>query len=266
MVALEFDFIKNNPNSILSAHNLSIMASVFGKEKSAALFEKFSAKNKQSAYSEKIKAFLNLNIPVTPKTGEKYADFTMNDVNGKAHKFSEFEGKVTLLEFWASWCVPCRQANPELINTYNRFKENGFEIVAVSLDADKDDWINAITKDNLPWKHLSDLKGKNNLAALIYAVNSIPDNILIDKNGIIIARGVRKAEKLNALLTDILAVPAVQITERAYGTEFKLKNAMIWQDENGKILSNEEGQLMMESNKYIPHIDTEKNIIVLKKA
>lgn len=135
-----------------------------------------------------------------------------------------------------------------------------------SLDTNKDDWTNAIKKDNLPWQHLSDLKGKNNIAALIYAVNSIPDNILIDKNGIIIARGLRKAEKLNTLLTDILAVPAIQITDTANNPEIKLKSAMIWQDENGKELNQQEVDALLKNNKYSPHIDTEKNIITLKKT
>ncbi|MXN92071.1 redoxin domain-containing protein [Flavobacterium sp. Sd200] len=261
-VALEVEFIKNNPNSILSAHNLSIMASVFGREKSAALFEKFSAKNKQSQYGEKIKAFLSLDIPETPKTGEKYVDFTMADQNGIAHKLSEFEGKVILLEFWASWCVPCRKANPELIKTYDRFKNLGFEIVAVSLDEKKEHWSDAIKKDGLPWKHLSDLKGRNNLAALTYSVNSIPDNVLIDKNGVILASSVRNNERLNTLLADALASTG----KRTQTADIKIKTPMVWQDENGKVLSREEGQRMMESNQYTPHVDTEKNIMVLKKA
>jgi len=264
-VALEFDFINKNPNTILSAFSLSVMAGVFGIEKSAALFEKFSAKNKQSLYGKKISAFLNLSITETPKIGEKYADFEMEDQKGIPHKFSEFEGKVILLEFWASWCVPCRNENPGLIKTYNKFKDSGFEIVAISLDEDKKRWIDAIKKDGLPWKHLSDLKGQYNLAALIYKVNNIPDNVLIDKNRIVIGRNLR-GEKLNSLLDKTFATPSTQITQTEAGTQIKLKNSVKWQDETGKELSQKEAELLLKDSKYSLNFDTEKNIMIVKKT
>ena len=235
MVALEFDFIRNNPDNILSAHSLSIMATVFGKAKSAALFEKFSDKNKQSPYGKKISTFLNLDNPDTPKVGKRYADFEMEDQNGIPHKLSEFDGKLILLEFWASWCVPCRLENPNLLNTYNQFKDLGFEIVAVSLDENKEYWMNAIKKDKLPWKHLSDLKGRDNKAALIYSVGGVPDNILIDKNGIVIGRNLRR-EALTKLIAENLAVP-VKTEPLAAGVTIKLKRNVVWQDETGKVLS-----------------------------
>lgn len=264
-VALEFDFINNNPNTILSAFSLSVMAGVFGKEKSAVLFEKFSAKNRQSPYGKKISDFLNVDIPATPKIGEKYADFEMEDQKGIPHKFSEFDGKVTLLEFWASWCLPCRKENPELIKTYNKFKDSGFEIVAISLDEDKKRWIDAVNKDGLLWKHLSDLKGQYNLAALIYKVNGIPDNVLINKNGIIIGRNLR-GQKLNSLLEETLAIPVTQITQTEAGTKIKLKNSVKWQDETGKELSQKEAELLLKDSKYSLNFDTEKNIMIVKKT
>jgi len=263
MVALEFDFIRNNPDNILSAHSLSIMATVFGKAKSAALFEKFSDKNKQSPYGKKISTFLNLDNPDTPKVGKRYADFEMEDQNGIPHKLSEFDGKLILLEFWASWCVPCRLENPNLLNTYNQFKDLGFEIVAVSLDENKEYWMNAIKKDKLPWKHLSDLKGRDNKAALIYSVGGVPDNILIDKNGIVIGRNLRR-EALTKLIAENLAVP-VKTEPLAAGVTIKLKRNVVWQDETGKVLSKEEGELRANDNQYSLDVDTEKNIMTVKK-
>jgi peroxiredoxin len=262
-VAIEFDFINNNPDNILSAHSLSIMAAVFGKAKSAALFEKFSEKNKQSPYGKKISTFLDLDNPDTPKVGKRYADFEMKDQNGIPHKLSEFEGKLTLLEFWASWCVPCRLENPNLLNTYNQFKDSGFEIVAVSLDENKEYWMSAIKKDKLPWKHLSDLKGRDNKAALIYSVGGVPDNILIDKNGIVIGRNLRR-EALSKLIAENLAVP-VKTEPLAAGVTIKLKRNVVWQDETGKVLSKEEGELRANDNQYSLDVDTEKNIMTVKK-
>ena len=116
---------------------------------------------------------------------------------------SELNGKVILLEFWASWCGPCRQENPNLVKTYNIFNPKGFEIFAVSLDEDKESWLKAIQEDNLKWKHVSDLKGSRNEASLIYGINGIPDNFLISENGEIIGRNLR-GDKLNQKLKEIL--------------------------------------------------------------
>ncbi len=199
----ELDFIENYPNNILSAHNLSIMAPVFGKEKTTKLFDSFSVDNKQSLYGKKISKYLGLDIAETPQIGESYIDFSMNNQKGEIERLSNQEGKIILLEFWASWCLPCRKENPELVKTYNKYKKKGFEIFAVSLDKTKENWINAIKKDNLKWKHVSDLKGRENLASYIYGVNGIPDNILIDKNGIIIGRNLR-GEELNKKLMGLM--------------------------------------------------------------
>lgn len=265
IVANEFEFIKNNPNNILSAHNLSIMANVFGKEKSTELFNNLSIENKQSHYGNIISKYLNLKLPETPKIGEKYFDFLMNNQKGEEKKLSELDGKVILLEFWASWCLPCRKENPELVKTYDRFKKSGFEIFAVSLDENKENWINAIKKDNLNWKHVSDLKGRNNLAALIYNVNGIPDNILIDKNGIIVSRNLR-GEKLNKKLSKILLKSGIEVKQNKNGASIRVSKSVIWKDESGKKLNQSEVKKMLETKMYTPHLDTEKNIIVLKKS
>ncbi len=130
-------------------------------------------------------------------------DFEMEDPNGEIRKLSDFEGKLVLLEFWSSNCIPCRKENPNLVKTYEKFNPKGFEIFAVSQDIKKESWLKAIEKDSLPWIQVSDLKGHENSASLIYGVHAIPDNFLIDRNGIIIERDIR-GERLNAKLKELL--------------------------------------------------------------
>lgn len=120
--------------------------------------------------------------------GRAALDFTQFDIDGKPVKLSDYKGKYVLLDFWASWCKPCRAENPTLLKAYNKYHEKGFEILAVSLDSKKDAWLKAVKEDQLPWRHVSDLKGKKNDVAMLYEVYGIPDNFLIDPNGVIIGR------------------------------------------------------------------------------
>jgi peroxiredoxin len=197
----EMEFVAKNPSSIVSAHILYIYSTTWGKEKTSELFGKLSDDNKASEYGKRIDDFIRLNQ--NQEIGAMFADFAMSDQNGNAKKLSSLKGKTILLEFWASWCGPCRQENPNLVKTYERFKPKGFEVFAVSLDSDKNDWLTAIEKDSLSWLHVSDLKGQDNEAALIYGINGIPDNFLIDLNGVIIGRNLR-GEKLNGKLAQLL--------------------------------------------------------------
>lgn len=198
---LELEFVKMNPSSIVSAYILSVYTTSWGKGESKELFDKLSEENKNSVYGKKVANYIRLNKE--PKIGEQFVDFEMSDPNGISHKLSDFKGKIILLEFWASWCGPCRQETPNLVKTYKKFNPKGFEIFAVSQDGEKDRWLMAIKNDSLNWIHVSDLKGNDNEASLIYGVNGIPDNFLIDKNGVIIARNLR-GDKLNEKLAEIL--------------------------------------------------------------
>jgi len=198
---LEIEFVKNNPNSIVSASMLSVYSTTWGKKKTTELYEQFSKENKESGYGQQIARYIELNKE--PKIGEQFADFEMSNPNGQMKKLSEVKGKAVLLEFWASWCGPCRKENPNLVKTFKKYNPKGFEIFAVSLDEDEENWIKAIEKDSLNWKQVSDLKGKGNEASLIYGINGIPDNFLIAENGEIIGRNLR-GEELNLKLKEIL--------------------------------------------------------------
>ena len=140
----------------------------------------------------------------TPKIGTIAKGFTQDDPLGNPISLSDYKGQYVLLDFWASWCMPCRAENPNLLKAYNSYKDKGFTVLGISLDGKsmRDKWLDAITKDNLPWTQVSDLKGGQNEVALLYGVSSIPMNYLIDPDGFIIAKNLR-GDQLHQTLSSI---------------------------------------------------------------
>jgi peroxiredoxin len=190
-------FIRNHPNSIVGARMLSF-EKAWGRDTIETLFNGFSDEVKKSNYGKDCKDFISLNKKID--IGGKFVDFTEQNPAGKQVSLSDFKGKIVLLEFWASGCGACRESNPKLVKYYKEFKDRGFEVLGVALDSKKEYWVDAIKYDGLPWENISDLKGWQSKAALIYGIYYMPTNFLIDRNGIIIAKDLRDEALRNKIL------------------------------------------------------------------
>ncbi len=156
----------------------------------------------QSVYTKD----LNEQILVLEKVaiGQKYTDIVLPGVDGSEMKLSSYIGKnVVLVDFWASWCGPCRRKNPNVVKIYQEYHAKGFDIVGVSFDTNEKGWKDAITADNLTWPQMSDLKGWSSATAGLYGVSSIPHTVLIDKDGTIIAKNLH-GDELKEKLDDLL--------------------------------------------------------------
>jgi peroxiredoxin len=134
-----------------------------------------------------------------PGVGDEAPDFKMMDENGMTFSLKELRGKYVLVDFWASWCGPCRGENPNVVVAYNKFKNKNFTVLGVSLDEKREAWVNAIKEDNLTWKHVSDLKGWESEIVPLYGFDGIPYNVLIDPNGKILATELREEALLETL-------------------------------------------------------------------
>jgi len=199
---LVIDYTKSHPASIVAAflvyNNFTYNARMGQLD---SLYQQLDTSVRVTYYGKMIQNTIE-KMKFTA-VGMPAPDFSCDDVNGKPVSLASFKGRYVLLDFWASWCGPCRQENPSVVKAFHRFHDKGFDIFGVSLDDTKADWVKAIKKDGLDWTQVSDLKGWKCEPAALYGVKAIPMNFLIDKNGTIVAKGLR-GEDLDKQLQDIL--------------------------------------------------------------
>lgn len=199
LLVVQKDFIKNNPGSFVVPVIFYNIAGALTTQETDNILKSL---NSEVAKTWEVLTIKERNIALKAvDVGKKAPDFTLNDMNGNPVSLSSKTGsKLLLIDFWASWCAPCRKENPNLVKVYKRFKEQGFEILGVSLDRTREEWAKAVTADSLIWTQVSDLQYFNSKVAGLYSVTAIPSNFLLDQNGIIIAKNLRGEELKNVVM------------------------------------------------------------------
>lgn len=202
------DFIDNNDNGIVPVFAALYAANFISPESEfewyMGLLNRFEKEHPKSKYTGWFKQFVEPYRNLAElQPGKPAPDFKLATPEGDSLSLSDLRGKYVLVDFWASWCAPCRQENPNVVKMYERFKGKNFEILGVSLDRGKPEWVKAIADDKLVWKHVSDLKYWDSMVTGLYAIQSIPATLIVDPQGNIVARNLRGPElesKLASLL------------------------------------------------------------------
>ncbi len=186
-----YDFFTRNSTSLSTLFFIDNLddedASIYTK-----LINSLADAHPENPYVTQLKADLKRDEALA--VGTRAPEISLPNPDGEVLNLSDYKGKVVLIDFWASWCSPCRIESPQMVKLYKNYKDKGFEIFGVSLDKDKNAWTKAIEKDKLEWVHVSDLLFWKSEAAKSYNINSIPFTVLIDKDGVIIAKGLRSKE------------------------------------------------------------------------
>ena len=198
VVKTGLDFIHKHPGNIASV--LILMNELRERMPAVELqkaFETLTPAVQHTRYGRAAADYLH--AALLTSEGAIAPDFTLPDTNGVPVKLSSFRGKYVLIDFWASWCGPCRMESPYVVEAYQQFKDKNFTILGISLDYDRNRWIQAIHDDHLTWTHVSDLKYWQNAVAVQYHVQSIPANFLLDPQGRIIAKNLRGQELAETL-------------------------------------------------------------------
>ena len=191
IVNLRINAIAQEPPSYYTIQELYFLRNDFGKDSLKLLFDNFTEFYQKTKYGQVINTYLENQ---TVDIGDNYIDIQGIDNLGKTVKLSELKANYILLDFWASWCGPCRQENPNLVRLYKKYNKKGFEIFSFSTDNNKNSWEKAVKKDSIFWTSVIDEKGSYSTMSALYNVRAIPSSFLINSDGIIIAKNLRGKE------------------------------------------------------------------------